>query len=90
MTHCRDFLTNLEMFVLSFRNSTHKHIKSGVFMLMHLSMSSWRDIGQGFDRSLWPGVGRLNYLAVPGVGIFEFFWAHDHKSFLGVGSFSYI
>ena len=30
--------------------------------------------GQGFDRSLWPG-GRafeLQYLAVPGVGIFEF------------------
>ena len=32
-----------------------------------------RGIGQGFDRSLWlgPGVGHLNYLAVPGVGIFE-------------------
>ena len=29
-------------------------------------------IGQGFDRSLWPGVGHLNYLTVPGVGIFEF------------------
>ena len=50
---------------------------------MHLSMSSQqggRGEGgegaghkQGFDRSLWPGVGRLNYLAVLGVGIFEFF-----------------
>ena len=27
-------------------------------------------IGRDFDRSLWPGVGHLNYLAVP--GIFEF------------------
>ena len=44
--------------------------------LMHLSMSSRREerqgIGRDFDRSLWPGVGHLNYLAVPGVGIFEF------------------
>ena len=40
---------------------------------MHLSMSSRRrGIGRDFDRSLWPGVGHLNYLAVPGVGIFEF------------------
>ena len=31
-----------------------------------------RGIGQDSDRSLWPGVGHLNYLAVPGVGIFEF------------------
>ena len=29
-------------------------------------------IGQGFDRSPWPGGRHLNYLAVPGVGIFEF------------------
>ena len=28
-------------------------------------------IGQWFDQLLWPGVGHLNYLAVPGVGIFE-------------------
>ena len=28
-----------------------------------------RDIGQGFGQ----GVGHLNYLAVPGVGIFEYF-----------------
>ena len=40
--------------------------------VMYLSMSSWqgggRDwgIGQGFDQLLWPGVGELNYLAVPG------------------------
>ena len=50
---------------------------------MHLSMSSQqggRGGGgegaghkQGFDRSLWPGVGRLNYLAVLGVGIFGIF-----------------
>ena len=44
--------------------------------LMHLSMSSRQEerqgIGRDFDRSLWPGVGHLNYLAVPGVGIFEF------------------
>ena len=47
--------------------------------IMHLSMSSqrgWRQgIGRDFDRSLWPE-GRafefLNYLAVPGVRIFEF------------------
>ena len=43
---------------------------------MHLSMSSrrWgrRGIGRDFDQSLWPGVGHLNYLAVPGVGIFGF------------------
>ena len=32
-----------------------------------------------------PGVGYLNYLAVPGVGIFEFLFVpvHDHKSFPG-------
>ena len=29
-------------------------------------------IGRDFDLSLWPGVGHLNYLAVPGVGTFEF------------------
>ena len=36
------------------------------------------------------GVGHLNYLAVPGVGIFEFLQTFDHKSFPGVGNFSYI
>ena len=43
---------------------------------MHLSMSSRRrgrrGIGKGFDQSFGPGVGHLDYLAVPGVGIFEF------------------
>ena len=43
---------------------------------MHLSMSSrcggGGGIGRDFDRSLWPGVGHLSYLAVPEVGIFEF------------------
>ena len=29
-------------------------------------------MGWDFDRSLWPGVGHVNYLAVPGGGIFEF------------------
>ena len=49
---------------------------------MRLSMSSRRGggggkrwgIGRDFDQSLWPGgIGYLNYLAVPGVGIFEIF-----------------
>ena len=41
-----------------------------------------RDIGQGFGQ----GVGHLNYLAVPGVGIFEFFFrAPEHKHFPGWG-----
>ena len=31
-------------------------------------------IGWDFDQSLWPGgIGYLNYLAVPVVGIFEIF-----------------
>ena len=43
----------------------------------------WRQgIGRGFDRSLWPEVGHLNYLAVPGVGIFEFLTTNH---FLGWG-----
>ena len=33
-----------------------------------------------------PGVGHLNFLAVPGIGISEFLFVHDHKSFLGVGN----
>ena len=32
-----------------------------------------------------PGVGHLNYPAVPGVGIFQFLQTFDHKSFPGVG-----
>ena len=31
-----------------------------------------RGIGRDFDESLWPGLGCLNYLAVPGIGIFQF------------------
>ena len=31
-----------------------------------------RGIGWDFDRSFWPGIGHLNFLAVPGVGISEF------------------
>ena len=57
---------------------------------MHLSMSSrcgWRwGIGQGFDCLLWPGVGHLNYLAVPGEGIFEFLFVPlTTNHFLGWG-----
>ena len=37
-----------------------------------------------------PGVGHLNYLAVLGADIFEFFRACDHKSFPEVGNFSNI
>ena len=34
-----------------------------------------------------PGVGHLNFLAVAGVGISEFFvCVRDHKSFLGLGN----
>ena len=33
-----------------------------------------------------PGVGHLNYLAVLGVGISEFFRARDNRSLLGVGN----
>ena len=43
---------------------------------MHLSMSSRRGRGRAYGGILidrfGPGVGHLNYLAVPGVGIFEF------------------
>ena len=48
---------------------------------MHLSMSSRRVVGGGgggrakgrdLINRFGPGVGYLNYLAVPGVGIFEF------------------
>ena len=38
-------------------------------------MSSWQGGGAAGHRGgiwLWPGVGNLNYHAVPGVGIFEF------------------
>ena len=35
-------------------------------------------------------VGHLNYLAVLGVGIFEFLQTFDHKLFSRVGNFSYI
>ena len=45
---------------------------------MHLNVKPARGgggggqgIGQVFDQLLWPGVGHLNYLAVPGVEIFE-------------------
>ena len=48
-------------------------------------------IGQGFDWSLWPGVEHLNYLAVSGGrDIWIFVRACDHKSFPGLGNFSYI
>ena len=55
---------------------------------MHLSMQSRRGgrrgIGRDFDRSLWPGVGHLNCLAVLGVGIFEFlFMPVTTNHFLG-------
>ena len=46
---------------------------------MHLNVKPAREgrggggkgIWQGFDPLLWPGVGHLNYLADPGLGIFE-------------------
>ena len=65
---------------------------------MHLSVSSWRGgrrqgIGQGFDRSLWPGGGAFEFhLACPGDrDILKILVsASDHKSFPGVGNFSYI
>ena len=43
-------------------------------------------IGRGFDRSLWPGVGHLNYLSVLGVAIFEFLFVPvTTNHFLGWG-----
>ena len=59
---------------------------------MHLSMSSRRGgggggIGRDFDRSLWPGGRVFELSCCPGVGIFEFLFVH--KSFSGVGNFSY-
>ena len=56
---------------------------------MHLPMSNqcserggWerRCLGQGFGRSLWPRLGHLNYLALLGVGIFEFLFVPVTKN----------
>ena len=64
---------------------------------MHLSISSLRAGGGGRGEGHWAGIwsialarGHLNYLAVPGVGIFEFLQTFDHKLFPGVRNFSYI
>ena len=44
-------------------------------------------IGRDFDRSLWPGVGHLNYLAVPEVGIFEFLFVPVTRNHFPGGEF---
>ena len=57
--------------------------------VMHLSMSRWpggggarRDIGQDFDRSLWPGGRAFELCCCPGGrDIWIFVRARDHKSF---------
>ena len=50
-----------------------------------------RGIGQGFDRSLWPGRRAFELSCCPrGRDIEVFFHAHYHKSFPRVGNFSYI
>ena len=47
-------------------------------------------IGRDFDRSLWPGVGHLNFLAVPGVGISEFLFVPVTTNHSRGGKFGYI
>ena len=56
---------------------------------MHLSMSSWRGIGQGFDRSLWPGDRAYELSCCPGGRdiYLIFVCAHDTTNhFLGWGN----
>ena len=49
-----------------------------------------RGIGQDFDLSLRPGIGHLNFLAVPGVGTSEFLFVPVATNYFSGGKFSYI